>query len=135
MQIKERIAAWRNRGELISQEIVSETDQLTQLIQPYADEMGYLGDGVSLTIIRGDDPIGETGFRSILLRRKERGKLLCWFLQSDGSGFKTGDLQVTMAHQPALTGTNPVSFETIEVFKLPRNECLEIAKTFRSGTE
>ena len=109
-----------------------------------------------LDLIRSEDPIGDTEFRSIMLRMKEENRLRCWFLQSDGGGFKTGDLQVTMTYQPAKDGTNPLTFETIEVFKFSRkkerhwlplkpadqlknlqlaNECLEIAKTFRSGTE
>lgn len=144
---------FKNRNEQIRQEITGEEEKLTQLIQPYADQMD--SSKYWLDLIRGEDKIGTTDFCNIMLRRKEDNRLVCWFLQS-GSGFKTGDLQVTMAHQPALTGTNPVSFETIEVFKLPRkeekywlplkpadqlknlqraNECLEIAKTFRSGTE
>lgn len=103
-----------------------------------------------LDLIRSEDPIGDTEFRSIMLRMKEENRLRCWFLQSDGGGFKTGDLQVTMAHQ------NPLSFKTIEVFKFSRkeerhwlplkpadqlknlkraNECLKIAKNipFRNG--
>lgn len=153
MQIKESIAAWRNRGELIREEIVGEAEKLTRLIQPYTDELvpsKYWSD-----IIRGENPIGDTRFCGITLV-EEGEKLVCCFLQSDGSGFETGDLQVTMACERQPDRTKLLSFETIEVFKLPHkkekywlplkpanqlknlklaNECLGIVKTFRSGTE
>lgn len=115
MPIIELFNYFKNRNEQIRQEIVSEAEQLTRLIQPYADEMGYSKD--DLTIIRGENPIGITEFRSIFLRKIEDNKLLCWFLQS--GGFKTGNLQVTMTCRPAEDGTNPLSFEAIEVFKFP----------------
>lgn len=111
MPIIELFNYFKNRNEQIRQEIASETGQFIKAIQPYADEMGYLKDSYSLDIIRGEDPIGDTGFRGIFLRKKEANKLVCWFLQSDGGGFRTGDLQVTMSY--------PLSFRAIEVFKFP----------------
>ena len=116
MSIHEWFVSFRDRREIIRQEITSEAEQLTRSIQPYADKMGY--SRYNLDVIRSEDPIGDTGFCSIMLRIKEENKLLCWFLQS-GYGFKTGDLQVTMPYRPASDGTNPLSFETIEVFKFP----------------
>ena len=154
MPITELCDYFKNRSEQIRQEIASETGQFIKAIQPYADQMDH--SKYWLDLIRSEDPIGDTEFRSIMLRMKEENRLRCWFLQSDGGGFKTGDLQVTMTYQPAKDGTNPLTFETIGVFKHPRkeerhwlplkpadqlrslklaNECLEIAKTFRSGTE
>lgn len=124
MPITELFNYFKNRSEQIRQEIgkeiISQAEQLTQSIQPYADKMD--SSKYWLDLIRSEDPIGNTGFRNIMLRIKEKNKLTCWFLQSDRFGFKTGDLRVTMDHRPAATGTSPLFFETIEVFKLPRRE-------------
>ena len=149
MPITELFNYFKNRNEQIRQEIASETGQFIKAIQPYADKMD--SSKYWLDLIRSENRIGDTGFRSIMLRRKEDNRLVCWFLQS-GSGFKTGDLQVTMTDQPA----SPLSFKTIEVFKFSRkeerhwlplkpvkqlinlklaNECLGIVETFRSGTK
>jgi len=140
----------------MGQEIAVKATYMTRLIKPYAEQMGYSRD--FLTIIQGEDPIGNTGFRSIMLKKERKDKLLCWFLQSDGSGFKAGDLQTTMTYQPeADNGIGLLFFETIETFKYPSkkkneywlplkpadqlknlklaNECLGIVKIFRSGTE
>ncbi|MCG2692152.1 hypothetical protein L6272_04985, partial [Microgenomates group bacterium] len=98
MPITELFNYFKNRNEQIRQEIASETGQFIKAIQPYADKMD--SSKYWLDLIRSENSIGDTGFRSIMLRRKEDNRLVCWFLQS-GSGFKTGDLQVTMTDQPA----------------------------------
>jgi len=140
---------FKNRNEQVSQEIVSEAEQLTRSIQPYFDKMG--NSIQESTILENEEPIENTEIRQIHIRKQAGGeRLLCCFLHSVDS-IAPGDLQVVMSFQPRTGGGNgPLSFETIETFKYQpkKNEYwlplkptdqlkkLRLAnKTFRSGTE
>lgn len=159
MRIVEAITGLMNSGEVRKQKIATEVSKLTGTLQPYADKLDYLEDNV--TLIRGEDPIGDTGFRTVILRRMEEHEIVCWFLKAGGDslGFQTGDLQVTMSHErTSVDEQKPASFTKIEIIntEVPHeagkiffslkpkdqlkklqlvNKCLEIVGTFHSGTE
>lgn len=156
MRIAEVLTNFINFGEIRKQKITAEATKLTGALQPYVDKLDY-SDG-NVNIIRGEEQIGDTGFRTVILRRMKENEVVCWFLQSRG-GSRTGDLQVTISHERTFADEpKPVSFTKIEIintevsheagkifFSLkPKdqlkklqlvNKCLEIVGTFRSGTE